>query len=110
MDGHIPQEGVEKNFTGDFTTYSDCIRCAVWRYDSFKWSSDAGSEESHTATQRGAKVKTTYHYTLHCIGFYYRNRAELGTEGSELPDQAMGFFSTEIRDRAYQMIQKAFEQ
>lgn len=58
----------------------------------------------------GAKVKTTYHYTLHCIGFYYRNRAELGTEGSELPDQAMGFFSTEIRDRAYQMIQKAFEQ
>lgn len=66
-------------------------------------------EESHTATQRGAKVKTTYHFTLHCIGFYYRNRVERGTADSELPDQAMGFFSAEIRDKAYQMIQKAFE-
>lgn len=67
-------------------------------------------EESRSATQRGAKIKTTYHYTLHCIGFYYRNRTELGTAGSELPDQAMGFFSAEIRDKAYQMMQKAFEQ
>lgn len=68
------------------------------------------SEESHTATQRGSQVKTVYHYTLHCIGFYYRNRAERGTAGSELPDQAMGFFDEGIRDRAYQMMQKAFEQ
>lgn len=63
-------------------------------------------EESHTATQRGSQVKTIYHYTLHCIGFYYRNRAERGTAGSELPDQAMGFFDERIRDRAYQMMKE----
>lgn len=66
-------------------------------------------EESHTATQSGAKMKTTYHFTLHCIRFYFRNREELGTADSELPDRAMGFFSEEIRDRAYQMIQKKFD-
>lgn len=66
------------------------------------------SEESHTATQRGAQTKTTYHFTLHCIGFYFRNRVERGTADSDLPDQAMGFFSEEIRDKAYQMIQKKF--
>lgn len=67
------------------------------------------SEESKTATQSGAKVKTTYHFILHCIGFYYRNGAERGVADSELPDQAMGFFSEEIRNRAYQMIQNKFE-
>lgn len=66
-------------------------------------------EESRSATQRGAKVKTTYQYTLHCIGFYYRNREELGTAGSELPDKAMGFFEAGIRDKAYQMMKEAFE-
>lgn len=63
-------------------------------------------EESHTTTQSGAKMKTTYRFTLHCIGFYYRDRAALGTEGSELPDQAMGFFDEGIRDKAYAMMQK----
>lgn len=67
------------------------------------------SEESRTATQSGAKVKTIYQFTIHCIGFYHRNRAERGLADSELPDQAMGFFSEEIRDRAYQMIRKELE-
>lgn len=61
------------------------------------------SEERKQTTKRGAKIKTTYFYTLYCIGFYRRDRKEKGKKG-EYPDIAMGFLEPEIRQKVLYLL------
>ncbi|MCI5584376.1 MAG: hypothetical protein MR383_02320 [Lachnospiraceae bacterium] len=63
------------------------------------------SEEEKITTRRGAKLKTTYFYTLYCIGFYQRNRQERGVKG-EYPDIAMGFLQPELRTKVLKLLEE----
>lgn len=57
-------------------------------------------EERKTHTQYGTQVKTYERFTLYTISFYKKER----DSSEELPDQAMGFFSKEIRDQAFKLL------
>ena len=63
----------------------------------------AGSEEKSAVT-RGAKSKTHYKFTLHTIYFYRKDKDPKLSE--EYPDEGMGFFSKEIRDRAIELLKE----
>lgn len=58
------------------------------------------SEEEKSRSIRRGGVITTEYFTLYTIGFYRKDRAERGLSEEEFPDEAMGFFSSEIRDKA----------
>ena len=64
------------------------------------------SEEIKDMVQRGAKTKTYYKITLYTIGFFRRDRAERGLSENEYPDEAMGFFQSDIRDRALELLKE----
>lgn len=60
--------------------------------------------ETKTAVTRGAKTKTYYTYTLYTIGFYRKDRFDRGLSSDDLPDEAMGFFHEDIRDKAVRLM------
>lgn len=55
--------------------------------------------EKRTATTRSGNARKIHFYTLYTIGFFE-------TPSAKLPEQAMGFFSMEIRDRALAMLNR----
>ena len=57
------------------------------------------SEERKTATERRAKSKTVYRFTLYTIGFYRKDRFQRGLTDKDLPDEAFGFFDAGIREQ-----------
>lgn len=59
-------------------------------------------EERKTHTQYGAQTKTYETFTLYTISFYQKARLDK----DQLPEQAMGFFEKDIRDRVYGLISK----
>lgn len=59
-------------------------------------------EERKTHTQYGAQTKIHEIFTLYTISFYQNPRKNK----DQLPEQAMGFFDPEIRDRVYGLISK----
>lgn len=67
------------------------------------------SQEKKTAATRSGNVKRTYFFTLYTIGFYRKDRAERGLSENDLPDEAMGFFDMEIRDRAIKMLEEKWD-
>lgn len=56
-------------------------------------------EEKRTATTRSGNTRRIHYYTLYTIGFFQTPKAKL-------PEQAMGFFDMEIRDRALAMLER----
>lgn len=58
------------------------------------------SEEEKSRSIRRGGIITTEYFTLYTIGFYRKDRASRGLSEEELPDEAMGFFASEIRDKA----------
>ena len=64
------------------------------------------SEEKKTATERRAKSKTVYWFTLYTIGFYRKDRFQRGLTETDLPDEAFGFFDREIRERVIQLLEE----
>jgi len=66
-------------------------------------------EEKKLETRRGAKTRAIHSFTLYTIGFYRRDRADRGLGPDDLPDEAMGFFSREIRDKALEMLNAPVE-
>ena len=63
-----------------------------------------GGEEKKLETRRGTQTRTTSLTTLYTIGFYRRDRADRDLKPEDLPDEAMGFFSQEVRDKALAML------
>lgn len=64
-------------------------------------------EEQKTATTYQAKSKTVYNFTLHTIGFYRKDRLQKIPAAGELPDEAFGFFSTEIREQVMELLKES---
>lgn len=64
-------------------------------------------QEKKVEVRRNSKSRSIHNFTLYTIGFFRRDRAERGLADSELPDEAMGFLSQDIRDRALEMLNKA---
>ena len=64
------------------------------------------SQESKSAVTRSGNISTTYQFTLYTIGFYRKDREQRGLSEEELPDEAMGFFDREVRDRAMKLLEK----
>lgn len=62
---------------------------------------EPGQEEKSTV-KRGGKTKRIQKFTLYTIGFHCSSDAE----EKKLPDQAMGFFSREIRDQALDLLKR----
>lgn len=62
--------------------------------------------EKKLETRRGAKTRSAQIRTLYTIGFYRRDRADRGLGPEDLPDEAMGFFSQRLRDRALEMLRE----
>ena len=61
-------------------------------------------EEQKTMTQSNGRRRTIYRFTLYTIGFYLRGVTETDGRGNRLYGAAMGFFSRQLRDQAYEMI------
>lgn len=61
-------------------------------------------QEYKTATTVRAKSGTITGFTLYTICFYSRERVSAGLSADTPADAAMGFFSEELRDRAFAMI------
>ncbi len=61
-------------------------------------------EEQKVAVRRGAQTRGVHTFTLHTIGYYRRDRADRDLGPADLPDESMGFFSQEIRDKALSML------
>lgn len=64
------------------------------------------SEERKTATERRAKSRTVYRFTLYTIGFYRKDRFQRGLTDNELPDEAFGFFDVGVRERVMGLLQE----
>lgn len=60
------------------------------------------AEESKSAYNTRGNVSTTYFYTLYTIQFFYKGRELMG---GEEPDEGMGFFEENLRDRAMEILQ-----
>lgn len=63
-------------------------------------------EERKVAVGRGAQTRGVHTFTLHTIGYYRRDRADRDLGPGDLPDESMGFFSEEIRDKALAMLRE----
>ncbi|MCI8565359.1 MAG: hypothetical protein HFI39_03430 [Lachnospiraceae bacterium] len=61
-------------------------------------------EEQKTMTQSNGRRRTIYRFTLYTIGFYLKGITETSAKGERLYGAAMGFFSQQLRDEAYEMI------
>ena len=61
-------------------------------------------QEKKLETRRGAQTRAASITTLYTIGFYRRDRADRDLKPEDLPDEAMGFFSQEVRDKALAML------
>lgn len=61
-------------------------------------------EEKKLETRRGAQTRTARLTSLYTIGYYRRDRADRGLGPDDLPDEAMGFFSPQVRDKALAML------
>ncbi len=59
-------------------------------------------EERKLHTQYGTQTKTHEIFTLYTISFYQKAKVSK----DQLPEQAMGFFDKDIRDRVYELISK----
>ncbi|MDE6625947.1 MAG: hypothetical protein K2K56_06215 [Lachnospiraceae bacterium] len=59
-------------------------------------------EERKIHTQYGTQTKTHEIFTLYTISFYQKAKVSK----DQLPEQAMGFFEKNIRDRVYELISK----
>lgn len=59
-------------------------------------------EERKMHTQYGTQIKTHEIFTLYTISFYQKAKVSK----DQLPEQAMGFFEKDIRDRIYELISK----
>ena len=66
-------------------------------------------QEQKDMVQRGAKTKTYYKITLYTIGFFRRDRAARGLTENDYPDEAMGFFQSNIRDKALELLSETPE-
>lgn len=64
----------------------------------------AGSEVKEVETDEDGFPRKLMLYT---IGFYRKDRFINGLSDNDLPDEAMGFFQQEIRDKAADMLQNA---
>lgn len=63
-------------------------------------------EEQKTQVHRGGSSRTVHFFTLYTIGFYRRDRADRELGPADPPDEAMGFFSQAIRDRAVALLRE----
>ncbi len=63
-------------------------------------------EEQKVAVRRGTQTRGVHTFTLHTIGYYRRDRADRDLGPADLPDESMGFFSQEIRDKALSMLRE----
>ena len=62
------------------------------------------NEERKTATERRAKSRMVYRYTLYTIGFYRKDRLQRGLTETDLPDEAFGFFDVGVRERVMELL------
>lgn len=62
------------------------------------------SQEQKNTVTYGAQTKTYYDFTLFTIGFYRKDRAERGLAENEYPDEGMGFFQEEIRNKVLYLL------
>ncbi len=63
-------------------------------------------EEQKTMTQSNGRRRTIYRFTLYTIGFYLKGITQTGAKGERLYGAAMGFFSRQLRDEAYELIRR----
>ncbi len=63
-------------------------------------------EENKSAVNYGTQVSTISKFELHTILFYYKKPGGSSSTEEELADVGMGFFSREIRDRVFAMLQR----
>lgn len=64
------------------------------------------SQEQKEIVTRSARMTVRKKVTLYTIGFYRKDRMECGLSPKDPPNEAMGFFSEEIRNKAFAMIQE----
>lgn len=64
------------------------------------------SQEKKLETRRGTQTRAVQITTLYTIGFYRRDRADRGLSPTDLPDEAMGFFSQRVREEALGMLRE----
>lgn len=62
-------------------------------------------QEEKTTVVKGSRTGRRQKFTLYTIGFYLDSKKD----NKELPDQAMGFFSREIRDQVLDLLKRNAE-